>query len=272
VIDPSETLAAQLGITGDWHNGALTKVALEPYPELLNRGIMRISVLALVADMMGGLVAHVSSQHDWVFTTDLSVRAPILRAPERLVGSGTPLRVGKSSIHSEVHMVDETGALFAYSQVGFVRVARRYGDNPQPDVESAAERWYDRPRITEPLDVAAGVEIVDAACGAVEVELHDRLRNPAGAMQGAMVALVGEIAAESMATHHLGTPQVVTDLDVRYLAMGRVGPVYSRAWFVGEPAHGTVHVELRDRGNGDRVMTALLARTTSAPGAAVSSG
>jgi hypothetical protein len=58
---------------------------------------------------------------------------------------------------------------------------------------------------------------------------------------------------------------VVTDIDVRYLAMGRVGPVHSRAAFVGPPELGSVRVELRDRGNGDRLMSAILARVTPAP-------
>jgi acyl-coenzyme A thioesterase PaaI-like protein len=267
VIEPSQTIPARIGIEGEWQNGVLEYLRLEPYPEIVHRGVIRNSVLALVADMMGGWVADNNSHHDWVFTTDLSVRAPALRLPSAVVATGRPQRVGKGTIATAVHMHDEDGALVGYAHTGFVRMARRYGDNPKPDFESAAERWsVSRPqRIAEPLDVAVGVEIVDAATGAVEVDLRDDLRNPAGAMQGAMVALVGEVAAEAMATHHIGTPQVVTDLDVRYLAMGRIGPVHSRAWFVGDPIHGSIHVELRDRGNGDRLMTALLARTAAAP-------
>lgn len=266
-MNPAETIPARIGIDGTWSDGVLEQMRLVPYPEIIHHGVVRISVLALVADMMGGWVADQHSQHDWVFTTDLSVRAPLLRVPPMILATGRAQRVGKGTIATEVHMHDEDGALVAYSHTGFVRIGRRYGDDPKPDFESAAERWSThRPeRITDALDVAAGIQVVDAARGIVEVELRDELRNPAGAMQGAMVALVGEVAAETMAAHHLGTPQVVTDLDVRYLAMGRVGPVHAQAWFVGEPEHGTIHVELRDRGNGDRLMTALLARTAPAP-------
>jgi acyl-coenzyme A thioesterase PaaI-like protein len=266
VIDSAETLAARIGIDGDWRDGVLERMRLVPYPEIIHNGVVRISVLALVADMMGGFVADQHSHHDWVFTTDLSVRAPLLQVPPIILATGRAQRVGKGTIATEVHMHDDEGTLVAYSHTGFVRVGRRYGDDPKPDFEGAAERWAEnRPaRITSPLDVAAGLQIIDAAQGIVEVELRDELRNPAGAMQGAMVALVGEVAAETLAAHHLGAPQVVTDLDVRYLAMGRIGPVHSRAWFIGEPDHGTIHVELRDCGNGDRLTDGATARTARA--------
>jgi acyl-coenzyme A thioesterase PaaI-like protein len=267
VVEASQTIPARLGIEGEWRDGALQDLRLEPYPEIVHNGVVRISVLALVADMMGGWVADRNSHHDWVFTTDLSVRAPIRPVPSAIVASGRGLRVGKGTIATDVHMHDEDGGLVAYSQAGFVRMSRRYGDDPKPDFESAAERWSNnRPlRITEPLELAVGIEIEDAATGSVVVALRDELRNPAGAMQGAMVALVGEVAAEAMAEHHLGAPQVVTDLDVRYLAMGRIGPVRAQAWFVGRPVDGAIHVELRDEGNDNRLMTAVLARTAPAP-------
>jgi acyl-coenzyme A thioesterase PaaI-like protein len=162
-------------------------------------------------------------------------------------------------------MHDETGALFAYSQVGFVRMPRRPGDPPKPNMTESAQHWGEREQLTSLLAEAAGARIVHAATGHVEVALDDSLRNPAGAMQGAMVALVGELAAEELAGHALGAPQVVTDLDVRYLAMGRVGPVVSRASFIGPPASGSIRIELRDEGNAGRLIAAMLARTAPAP-------
>lgn len=265
MIPPEQTLAARIGIEGGLGEDGLEHVRLEPYEHLVHNGVIRISVLALMADMLGGWVADQHAEHDWVFTTDLSVRAPTPRLPQHVIGTGTPLRVGRSTVAAEVVMRDEQGDMHAYSHVGFVRVPRRHGDDPKPDFEMSASRWNERPRITEPLEAAAGIQVVDASHGAVSVELVDELRNPAGAMQGAMVALVGEVAAEELAAHHLGEPQVVTDLDVRYLAMGRVGPVVAHAAFIGAPEHRTMHVELRDRGMDDRVMTVMLARTAPAP-------
>jgi acyl-coenzyme A thioesterase PaaI-like protein len=270
-MDAAQTIPARLGIESEWRDGELDHLRLEPYPEIVHHGVVHISVYALVADMMGGWVADQHSHHDWVFTTDLSVRAPILRVPDVITATGRGLRVGKGTIATDVHVRDGAGAgaVIAYSHAGFIRIGRRYGDDPKPDFQSAAERWSAaRPaRIAEPLVRAVGIDVVDAACGEVAVELRDELRNPAGAMQGAMVALVGEVAAEELVAHHLGRPQVVTDLDVRYLAMGRIGPVRAQATLIGAPEHRSVHVELRDEGNQNRLMTAILARTADAPGA-----
>jgi acyl-coenzyme A thioesterase PaaI-like protein len=264
VTDLSESLPGRLGIVGGLGEDGLEHVRLAPYPEIVHGGVVHISVLTLMADMLGGWVATQYADGDWVFTTDLSVRAPERRVPALLVATAKAQRVGKKNVATEVWLHDERGSLFAYSHVGFVRMGRRPGDNPNPDFALAAAQWGTRPRITRPFVDEAGIAVVDAATGSVEVELRDVLRNPAGAMQGAMVAFVGEVAAEALATHHLGALQVVTDIDVRYLAMGRIGPIVSRAEFIGDPMHGAVSVELRDRGNDDRLMTALLIRTAPA--------
>ncbi|HEX7096184.1 MAG TPA: hypothetical protein VF183_09890 [Acidimicrobiales bacterium] len=265
MIAPSETLPARIGIAGGLGEDGLEHVRLAPYDQLLSNGVLRISVLALMADMIGGWVADRHAEHDWVFTTDLSVRAPALHVPDVIIGTASPLRLGRSAVTAAVELRDGDGNLHAYSHIGFVRVARRHGDDPKPDFVMSAKQWIERPRITGHLDAEAGLQVVDASRGAIQVELTDELRNPAGVMQGAMVALVGEVSAEQLATHHLGAPQVVTDLDVRFLAMGRVGPVHARAEFVGDPRHRTIRVELRDQGMDDRVMTVLLARTEPAP-------
>jgi hypothetical protein len=83
-------------------------------------------------------------------------------------------------------------------------------------------------------------------------------------LQGAIVSLLAEAAAEELATRVLGRPCRVADVDIRYLAMARVGPVWTRAHWIGPEGSGSVRVELRDRGNGDRVTAAVLARVVSA--------
>jgi acyl-coenzyme A thioesterase PaaI-like protein len=265
-MDPAASLPARIGIVGGMGEDGLEHVRIDPYPELLRHGVVRIAVWTLMADMLGGWVADCHADHDWVFTTDLSIRFPVRPTPASVVATARPLRIGRNTVVADVEMRDETGAVAGYSQVGFIRMPRRHGDDPKPDFANAAASWVTRPRITDHLDTEAGIQVVDASRGIVEVELRDTLRNPAGAMQGAMVALVGEVAAEELASFHLGGPHVVTDLDVRYLAMGRVGPVRADAHFVGPPESGTIRIELRDLGNEGRLMTALLARVAPLPG------
>lgn len=260
-----DTIHARVGIGGTVADDRLQSVHLAPYPQLCANGIVRISVWVLMADIMGGWEAERQAGTDWTFTTDLSVRAPVLRVPERVDGTATSLRVGKGNVSAEVFMHDDAGELFAYSHVGFIRMPRRPHDPSKPDMASSAANWGQRVPLTTLLAEAAGARVINPATGRIEVALEDSLRNPAGAMQGAMVALVGELSAEELGAHHLGRPQVVTDIDIRYLAMGRVGPIVATGNFVGPPELGTVRVELRDQGNGNRLISAILARIADAP-------
>ena len=47
--------------------------------------------------------------------------------------------------------------------------------------------------------VRAGIVVLDPAAGSLEMEVTPELRNPAGTLQGAMVALFAEAAAEELA-------------------------------------------------------------------------
>ena len=58
--------------------------------------------------------------------------------------------------------------------------------------------WEDPPFLDKPLREEAGVEVLDASAGVVG-EVVPELLNPAGTLQGAMVALVAEAAAEELA-------------------------------------------------------------------------
>ena len=75
--------------------------------------------------------------------------------------------------------------------------------------------------LTRPLREEAGIEVVDAAEGVVQIDVTPELRNPAGTLQGAMVALVAEAAAEDLVATRFESPAVVTDLDLR--TSGRPG-------------------------------------------------
>jgi hypothetical protein len=57
----------------------------------------------------------------------------------------------------------------------------------------------------------------------------------------------------------------VTDIDIRYLAMGRVGPIHSHARLLGDSPTDAIAVELYDRGSDDRIIATILMRAQSAP-------
>lgn len=239
---------------------------LTPTPSVCRHGVVRAAAYVYLVDVVAGL--EVDTERDqWTFTSDLSLRVPVLPVPHHVDAVSRALRSGRRSITAEVTMRGPDGEL-GYSLAGFAKVPRRPGDPPKPQVDlaHAAELFGDIPTLDEPVRDVAGVRAVDRARGEVAIELRDDLRNPAGALQGAMVALVAECAAEDLAEATTGRPHVVTDVDIRFVAQARHGPIVSRGRLVGPPDDGSVRVELFDRGQGDRLVTAVLARVRPAPG------
>jgi acyl-coenzyme A thioesterase PaaI-like protein len=237
---------------------------LRPQPELLVHGCVRISALVLMVDMGGGFSAHRAAFPDWTFTSDLSVRIEARPAPERIVARTRVLRAGRGTMMTEVDLRGDDSPL-GIGYAGFNRQPRREGDHPNPDIDEAARRWGRYTPLEASLVDTVGVHVVDAATGHVEVAMRDDLRNPAGALQGAMVSIVGEVAAETLLAHHGASRAVITDIDIRYLAMGRVGPIQSRARLLGDKPTDAVAVELFDRGNDDRIISVMLLRGAPAP-------
>ena len=244
--------------------GANDVLELVPRPELLVYGCVRISALVLMVDMGGGFSAHRAASPDWTFTSDLSLRVTARFAPTRIIGRTRVLRAGRGTMMTEVVLRGDDEPL-GLGYAGFNRQARREGDHPNPDIDEASRRWGRYKALDAPLFDTVGVHVLDAASGQVEVVLRDELRNPAGALQGAMVAVCGEAAAEALLAHHGARRSVVTDIDIRYLAMGRVGPIHSHARLLGAAPTDPIAVELYDRGNDDRIISTMLLRATSPP-------
>lgn len=258
-VTDSETipLYLRLGLRGT--RDAEGWVRVEPHPAICSHGVIRSSVLVLMVDMMAGFIAEADAAGDWHFTTDLSLRMQPVPTAGPLVARGKPLRVGRRTSSAEVSIADAAGVEVAYGQAGFSRAPRRHGDPPQPHV-NAQPLQHIPPLIETPVLEAGGFRVVDPAAGRVEVELDARLLNPAGVMQGAMVTLVAEAAGEALARHAWNAPAVVTDMDVRYLAMGREGPIHSEAAWIGPAEDGRVRAALYDAGNRDRLVATVLLR------------
>jgi acyl-coenzyme A thioesterase PaaI-like protein len=160
-----------------------------------------------------------------------------------------------------VQVTDETGRVIGDGAIGFASVAHRAGDPPLPTLSNReiVERFASLPLITQRLHEAAGIVVVDAAAGTVEVDLTPELMNPAGTLQGAMTALIAEVAAEELLSARSEVPIVVTDLDIRYLDRTAAGPIRSRTDAVGDGPDAAVVVELVD-GSTDTVVALVHAR------------
>jgi acyl-coenzyme A thioesterase PaaI-like protein len=255
----STSLLNRMNVTAHRSDGELVMRAT-PIAETSRLGSIRISVLSYVVDALAGISVD-SDPEAWTFTSDMTLRMRPLAGAAYIEGRATTLRGGNRSATCEVRLVDETGAPALYSVLGFTRVGRRDGDPPKLafDADAAAKVWGASPPVNVPLRDAAGIQVIDAAAGVVEIELIPDLLNPAGALQGAMVALVAEAAAEEAASARRGEPAQICDLDLRYLHQARVGPIRTECEWLGDGSNASMMIRLTDVSTG-QLLTHAIAR------------
>jgi acyl-coenzyme A thioesterase PaaI-like protein len=259
-FDRNVSLPSRLNVST--HQGKGLTMRVHPVPQTCRLGSLRTSVASFVIDALAGIAVD-GDDATWTFTSQMSVRMPKAPAPAYVEGRAAVLRQGARSATCEVTLVDEVGRGYGYGVLSFVRVARRDGDPEKHVFNSAAQsqRGFMGPPIERPLPEEMGIKIIDGSAGAVEVVVQDKLRNPSGAMQGAMVACVAEVAAEEVISARYGRPVFVSDLDVRYLSQIRVGPVRTTSTWLGDEPGSWVRVELHDVTSGV-LLTHALARAT----------
>jgi acyl-coenzyme A thioesterase PaaI-like protein len=233
--------------------------------ELLRHGVIRLSVLAFIVDVSAGVTLD-TDPGAWTFTTDLSLRMRAIPAPAKVTATTTILRRGRRSAHGLVEVIDGRQRVLTAGAIGFAHVPRKPDDPPKPIVSPAmlAERFTGRERLTRPLRDEAGIIAIDPARGVVEIAVRPEVCNPAGTLQGAMVALVAESAAEDLAGALARVPVVVTELDIRYLGQANVGPVRTESRLLGRRPDDPIEVRLIDVATG-RLTTLVYARAVPAP-------
>jgi acyl-coenzyme A thioesterase PaaI-like protein len=234
-------------------------------PAVQHGGAVLLSVLTYIVDVSAGVTLD-TDPDAWTFTTDLSLRMEPLPAPAKVTATTTILRRGRRSAHGLAEVVDENQRLLAVGAIGFAHVPRKPNDPPKPHVSPAllADRFMGGGCLSRPLREEAGIVSVDPSLGIVEIAVQPEVCNPAGTLQGAMVALVAESAAEDLIAHAIGRPALVTELDIRYLAQANVGPVRTQCRLLGSPPHAVVEVRLVDSAT-DRTTTLAFARAEPAP-------
>ena len=260
LLDDSVSVPFRLGVTAEFRDGELC-MQLRPRAEVLRHGAVRASVLALMIDVVAGIVLD-DDPGVWTLTSDLSVRMRPLRAPESIDTRTTILRRGQRSAAAVVDLFHGQGDPVATGAIGFSRVQRREGDPVKPPIslERITTMFDGSSTLTHPLRDEAGIRVLDPTLGSLEMPLTPAVRNPAGTLQGAMVALLAEAAAEELASSRFELPAVVTDLDLRYLAQTGAGPVRTQCRLLGVGPEAPIQVELFDMSS-DRLTTLVYART-----------
>jgi acyl-coenzyme A thioesterase PaaI-like protein len=257
------TVPTRLGVSARFADDVMT-LELAPQPETLHHGVVRASVLSFVIDAQAGIVLDQDPDF-WTLTTDMTVRMRPMPAPERIYAVNTILRRGRRSATSLVELFTQDAVPIATGAIGFAHVPRKATDPPKPIVrpDGAPNLFRARGLLSQPLREEAGIEVIDAAAGVVQVDVTSALRNPAGTLQGAMVALLAEAAVEDMVATLFASPVVVTELDIRYLGPAQVGPVRTRSRLLGDGPDAPVQVELIDQSTG-KITTLAYARAVTA--------
>lgn len=236
---------------------------IEPYPEICRGGGLKRTILISAVDLVASMLIREVAGIDATFTSDLSLRAPARFIPRTLLARGEVLRAGGRLVTVGVRLESEAG-LFAVGESTFSRM-------PRPADSSLRLEDLRLPRVIEshplpaPLDEVVGIETDATHRGRVRLELRPALLNPEGILQGALIGLLIESAAESLAPPRA----IIEEIDIRYLAAGKVGPIEAEAsWldFAGSvddppsPQHW-MRVELRDLGQAGRRTATAFVRT-----------
>jgi uncharacterized protein (TIGR00369 family) len=117
-----------------------------------------------------------------------------------------------------------------------------------------------------PFHQAIGLRVLDAASGALEIPLAPYVVNSVGALQGGVVVALADASAEHAGRALLGREVATSDLSVHYLALGREGPLYTRAALLRRDADAALFsIELRDAGQDGRLAAVATARVGPVP-------
>lgn len=208
----------------------------------------RPSVLATIADCVAGVPACLTTTPRLAVTLDIVVRILSDRCGDSLALTAEIVKMGRSTVAAEVCFTDAlTHELVAHSYVTFMA-------SPRP--QDAAPPLIRGMRTTGSMPVAfpdyIGARVLEP--GVTEIEHGPFLQQASGTLQGGAVALLAEMAAETL------TGGTVLDLDTRYLTAVRQGPGRATAISLGA---GLVRAEVRDVGNGNRLATLVSARVAA---------
>jgi uncharacterized protein (TIGR00369 family) len=230
-------------------------------------GAVRAGALATLVDVIGGGLAATVAQPDWIATADLTLHVFGAATDGAVEARARVAHAGRTTIVIEVELYDESGGEIGIATMSFAVLPRR-DDNPDVSASTttsgSSTMALAGSRLQTSLLDELEVRVIDAALGELEAPIGEWSRNSLGAMQGGAVATIVDAAAEAAATAASGEPLVVTDIQLTYLALARVGPLRTHTEVLGNtPGAVTMRVELIDTGAGSRVTSVARVVATS---------
>jgi len=220
-------------------------------------GACGAGAIAVLVDAVAGGAALRASPASWIATSDLRLHQLAPARGGELVASAEALRSGRTNVVLEVEVRGE-GALVAQATVAFSRLEAKGEYQQRPRDERPGRISFAAPGagFAQPFAAAIGARVVDPAAGALELPLVPYVGNSLGGLQGGIAMALLDLAAEAAGAAALGRPAATRDLAVHFLAIGRSGPMRTRATLLRQTADGALlRIESRDAGAGDRLCT-----------------
>jgi len=226
-----------------------------------------LGFLVALVDTCGALVALPAAEPDWMATSSLSYQAiaPLRSGPA--IAEAHLLRRGSKTIVCAVEVFDGDGSEAPGSRrpvgsglLNFGRIPRRASESVI-DTSAGFQRHVTMALpdsgLTAPLLERVGIRVRDAAAGDVELHKSDYVRNSFGTINGGVLGMVAQAAAEAaVAASTEGPTFVAADIQLHYLAQVGAGPLRTSTRVlrrVGE--HAVCHVHAFDAGNADLAVT-----------------
>jgi uncharacterized protein (TIGR00369 family) len=230
----------------------------------LPSGRPRAGALATIIDLAGAATALASIRPDWIATSDLAFWSgdPIVEGPivvaAHLVRAGSNVvvvrvDVGDGHGHDDIATMRPAGrGLMTFARIpgSASAVSGRALPESSPKQSMAVADSGFRAPLLEQLEA----RVIDPMLGVIEIDRTDYTRNSFGSLNGGVIAIAAEAAAETLTAAHGHTFEGV-DITVNYLSQTRSGPARTAASFVRrDDRHALVEVRLVDAGNDDQLL------------------
>lgn len=231
-------------------------------------GAAALGLLSIVADTQAAMVALVAATPHWIATVDLSLaeaapmRGDTLAVDARLVRAGSKIVVVEVCAYDASDRDGVADAAQAAAAGELQRVSTGLVSFTRIPASASAASGHLRPaeRIgvvspttartpnPHPLLERIGLRTLDA--GVVEVERTPYVGNSFGALNGGVLGMIFQGAAESA---HPGLR--AADLQIHYLSQARSGPVRTRTDTVrADGHHALCRIEAYDTGADDQLL------------------
>jgi acyl-coenzyme A thioesterase PaaI-like protein len=231
-------------------------------------GAAGLGYLVALVDLNTAIVGLCASAPDWTATADLMlheaqplrrgptiVESHLTRAGSRLIVVGVDIYDGEGvrdldEIDGEIPLPRVATGLVTFARVPASTSTASATWDPTATVGTRRHVQREGELPTEPLLDRCGLVVVDAPAGVVELPNSEYVRNSRGRINGGVLGMVFQGAAEAAAPGYVGS-----DLHVHYLAGARVGPIRTETVVVREvDDHVVCRVVATDAGADDLVV------------------